>query len=110
MDIWVRETKDNYVKIVAAFRQFGMPVFDMTEDNFLKNPDTDVFTFGSSPVSIDLMTYAKGLDFGMAFQKAEIHDLEGLNVRVIHINDLLQAKAASGRAKDKDDIEHLKKK
>ncbi len=110
MDIWVRKTKDNYVKIVAAFRQFGMPVFDMTEDNFLKNPDTDVFTFGSSPVSIDLMTYAKGLDFGMAFQKAEIHDLEGLNVRVIHINDLLQAKAASGRAKDKDDIEHLKKK
>jgi len=109
MDIWVRKTKINYDKLVPAFEAFGMPVFDMTEDNFINNSDIDVFTFGISPVSIDLMTEAKGLDFEEAFQKATLHQLEeGLTVRVIHINHLLQTKAAAGRLKDMDDIEHLK--
>jgi len=31
MDIFVRKDKENYQKIVAAFKTFGMPVFDMTE-------------------------------------------------------------------------------
>jgi hypothetical protein len=40
-----------------------MPVFDMTEENFLHHPDWDVFTFGTPPVAIDLMVEIKGLDF-----------------------------------------------
>ncbi|MBI5916622.1 MAG: hypothetical protein HY842_14690 [Bacteroidetes bacterium] len=109
MDIWVRKTSENYHKIRRAFAAFGMPMFDMTEANFLNNPAMNVFTFGVSPVSIDLMTEAKGLDFEAAFQQAEMHDLEGLAVRVIHFNDLIKAKKAAGRAKDLNDIEHLKK-
>lgn len=31
MDIWVNRTKENYQKVVTAFMDFGMPVFDMTE-------------------------------------------------------------------------------
>jgi hypothetical protein len=38
MDIWVDRTADNYSRILLAFHQFGMPVFDMTEDNFLNHP------------------------------------------------------------------------
>ena len=53
MDIWVKKTKENYLKIGRAFRRFGMPLFDMTESNFLSNPALDVFTFGRVPVSID---------------------------------------------------------
>jgi hypothetical protein len=30
-----------------------MPVFDMTEENFLSNPNWDVFTFANRPVAID---------------------------------------------------------
>ncbi len=108
MDIWVRKTSENYKKIEKAFVEFGMPVFDMTEANFLNNPEMNVFTFGSSPVCIDLMTDAKGLEFENTFQKAELREIEGLSVRVIHINDLLHAKSSAGRKKDLDDIEHLK--
>ncbi len=36
MDIWVNQTKENYQKIVKSFHEFGTPVFDMTEENFLK--------------------------------------------------------------------------
>jgi hypothetical protein len=69
----------------------------------------NVFTFGVSPVSIDLMTEAKGLDFETAFQHAEMHELDELTVRVIHLDDLLKAKKAAGRAKDLNDIEHLER-
>ena len=37
MDIWVRCTPENYKKIVQAFNSFGMPMFDMTMDNFLNS-------------------------------------------------------------------------
>jgi len=49
MDIWVNQTKDNYKKILRAFFEFGMPTFDMTEENFLNNEDFDVFSFGVPP-------------------------------------------------------------
>lgn len=40
-----------------------MPVYDMTEENFLTHPAWDVFTFGRPPVAIDIMVKVKGLDF-----------------------------------------------
>ncbi len=110
MDIWVNLTKGNYSKLVKAFREFGMPVFDMTEENFLDTSRFDVFTFGASPVSIDIMTRVKGLAFEEAFPKATLIELDkGLPVRLIGLEDLLKAKRASGRAKDFDDIRHLDK-
>lgn len=110
MDIWVKKTAENYRKLEKAFAAFGMPMFDMTEANFINNQAMNVFTFGVSPVSIDLMTEAKGLDFETVFQHAEIHEVDGLQVRVVHFNDLIRAKMAAGRMKDMNDIEHLKKK
>lgn len=107
MDIWVNRTIDNYRRLVSAFRDFGMPTFDMTEENFLLNEDIDVFSFGVPPVSIDLMTKTKGLEFEGCFENAEQVDLEGLTIKVLHLDDLIKAKNASNRPKDQDDIENL---
>lgn len=110
MDIWVLPSKENYRKLAKAFQAFGMPVFDMTEENFLDTSKFDVFTFGTSPVSIDIMTKVKGLSFEEVFPEATLIELdEGLAVRLIGLGDLLKAKRASGRAKDFDDIRHLNK-
>lgn len=84
-----------------------MPVFDMTFDNFLQNADFDVFTFGRPPVSIDIMTAVKGLDFETAYQNAEWKEVAGLSICTLSLPDLLSAKKASGRPKDEDDISHL---
>ncbi len=108
MDIWVKPSKENYQKLIKAFQDFRMPVFEMTEENFLDTSKFDVFTFGASPVSIDIMTKVKGLSFDEAFPKATSIQLdEGLSVKVIGLEDLLKAKKASGRAKDFNDIRHL---
>lgn len=40
-----------------------MPVFDMTEDNFLHHPNLDVFSFGISLVAIDIIIGMEGFNF-----------------------------------------------
>ncbi len=108
MDIWVRKSLDNYTKLVAAFKEFKMPVFDMTEMNFLNNLEMDVFSFGRPPVSIDIMTAVKGVIFEEAFSQSFITGVDDISVRVIHMNQLIKAKKAASRFKDLDDLDNLK--
>jgi hypothetical protein len=107
LDIWVNPTLENYELLKKAFYLFGMPLFDMTEFNFLNNKDFNVFSFGRPPVSIDIMTEVKGLDFHNTFKESRIIEVEGISVRVINYNDLIMAKKSSGRSKDIDDLENL---
>jgi hypothetical protein len=109
MDIWVKRDKENYKKLVSAFTNFGMPVFNMTEDVFLNHPTWDVFTFGSPPVCIDILVKVKGLDFDDSFKMSTTFEDDGLVVRTIHINHLIKAKKAAGRPRDIDDINNLTK-
>ena len=109
LDVWVHKTAENYQKLTAAFQDFGLPVFDMTEKNFLSNPLLDVFSFGRAPVSIDILTQVKGLEFPECFQHAKFLNVEGIELRIIDFRNLIQAKKASGRYKDLDDLENLQK-
>jgi predicted nucleotidyltransferase len=106
LDIWVNKTSENYVKLRKAFAIFGMPLFDMTLENFIGD-EFDVFTVGRSPFQIDMMTKLKGVEFADAIQKAEQKEMEGLKVRYLNLDDLIKAKTAVGRYKDLDDIEKL---
>lgn len=107
MDIWVKRTTENYLKLRLAFAEFGLPVFDMTEQNFLNVDAADVFSFGRPPVSIDIITELKGVNFDKAFPQAQIFNEDGLMIRFLHLNNLIEAKKAAGRHKDLDDIEKL---
>ena len=109
LDLWVQKTKKNYNRLKHAFQEFGMPIYDMTESAFLSNPDLDVFTFGRPPISIDIMTAVKGLEFNLAFEEAEFREVEGLKIRLISYQDLITSKKAANRPKDINDIEQLSK-
>ncbi len=108
MDVWVKKSATNYNKIVQAFYNFEMSVFDMTPEKFLGN-EFDVWSFGRDPVRIDLMTEVKGLDFDEAFGIAQYFTEGDVRFRFLHINTLIQAKLASGRHRDLNDIEQLGK-
>ena len=107
MDLWVERSPANYQNIKTAFLDFGMPVFDMTESVFLYNNDFDVFTFGKPPSSIDIMLAVKGLNFDDCYQNAVYFKEDELSIRTIYLNDLINAKKASGRFKDLNDLENL---
>ncbi|WP_339795181.1 hypothetical protein [uncultured Imperialibacter sp.] len=48
LDIWVNRTEENYSKVENSFKEFGMSVFDMTKENFLYNPEYNVFFLQAS--------------------------------------------------------------
>lgn len=107
MDIWVKVTPENHRKLLNAYLSFGLPTIDISEENFLNNNEIEVFTYGIPPVCIDIMKIVKGCNFEEAYSLSNIFDEEGLLIRFIHINTLIQAKKAAGRYKDLDDIEKL---
>ena len=108
MDIWVNKTKLNYQRLVKAYTQFGMPLFDMTESAFLSD-QYDVWSIGAPPVKIEVMTAVKGLNFNETFETAQVYEEGGLRIRFIDVDHLIKAKKASGRFRDLDDIEQLTK-
>jgi len=107
MDLWVERSEQNYVNIKNAFEEFGMPVFDMTKENFLHHPIWDVFTFGIPPVAIDLMIKLEGFNFQEVYARAVTFNEDELEIKVIHKNDLIAAKQKAGRAKDLNDLENI---
>jgi hypothetical protein len=106
MDIWVNKTKDNYQKLKKALNEFGSPSF--SESEFLGN-QLNVWGIGREPNRIEIMNEVKGLTFDAAYEESIIYKQENLKIRYIHFDDLLDAKKAAGRFKDKNDIEQLNK-
>mgnify|MGYP003543534050 FL=1 len=106
LDVWVNKTPENYIKLAKAYAIFGMPVFDMTLENFMGD-EFDVFSVGKSPLRIDIITTLKGLSFDAAYKNVLEKEIEGKKVKYLHINDLMIVKKAAGRHKDLDDLEKL---
>ncbi len=109
IDIFVEISKSNYNKIVQAFDQFQMPLFDMTEESFINNPHINVYTFGRPPVCIEILKEISGFTFDEIYTNAITTVFEEIPMKVIHINDLKRNKKISGRAKDLNDLENLSK-
>ncbi len=106
MDIWVNKTEPNFIQLQKAITEFGLPLAAIPKEQFFST-DYDVFSFGRPPYAIEIMTALKGVDFVEAFTKATIQKVDTIEIRVIHLNQLIQAKKAAGRYKDLNDIENL---
>ncbi len=106
MDVWVNKTSDNYQKLKKAFYHFGAPVFSQQE--FLGN-QFDVWGIGIEPNRIEVLNKIKGVEFSEAYPLCKTFIQNNIEIKYIHLNHLLLAKAAAGRYNDKADIEELKK-
>ena len=109
LDIFVEVSKSNYQKLVQAFEQFQMPIFDMTEDSFLHQTTINVYTFGRPPVCIEILKEITGFTFQEINNNALNTVFEEIPMKVIHLNDLKRNKQMSGRPKDLNDLENLSK-
>ena len=105
IDIWVMPAPDNAESVLRALRHFGAPLHNATRDDFEK--DGTVFQIGVAPRRIDIITAASGLHFEEAFQNSLAVDIDGIEVRIPSVADLIRNKRASGRTKDLADAEAL---
>ena len=102
MDIWVMPSPGNTEAVPRAPRRFGAPRGDLTADDLRK--EGTVFQIGVAPRRIDILTSASGLDFEEAHGLSASVDIEGIEVRIPSVDDLIRNKRAAGRTKDLADV------
>ncbi len=105
IDIWVMPSSQNAEAVIRALRRFGAPLHKLTKEDLQK--DGTVFQIGVAPRRIDIITAASGLKFEEVFQNSISINIEGIEVHIPSIDDLIRNKRAIGRTKDLADVEAL---
>jgi hypothetical protein len=90
LDVWVNPVEENYAKLMKAFIDFGLP--SIPKKSFFDLDNFDVFGFGRPPVSIEILTQVKGLDFQDAKSEIVVFEENDLKVKTISYRHLLEAK------------------
>jgi hypothetical protein len=105
IDFFVWATPENATKLVRALARFGAPLQDISESDF--STAGTVFQIGNSPRRIVILTNISGIEFEHAYANRKNIFLEGLEIPVISVSDLIANKRASGRSQDLADVEKL---
>jgi hypothetical protein len=110
MDIWLQTGNDNKDKLLKALKEFGIEEVDIEQLRQMDftNP-VPVFFIGKTPRRIDFITLVSNINFETAIKKVNYFSLENINIPVINYDHLILTKLTTGRAKDKADIEELKR-
>ena len=105
IDFFVWATPGNAAKLIRALARFGAPMDDVSEADF--SSEGVIFQIGNNPRRIDIVTTIDGVKFDQAYANRKVFVIEGLQVPVISLEDLIVNKRASGRTQDLADVEKL---
>jgi predicted nucleotidyltransferase len=105
IDFFVWATPENAANLVRALARFGAPLDDISESDF--SAPGVVFQIGNNPRRIDIITKISGVEFERAYANRKNIFLEGLEIPVISVPDLIANKRATGRTQDLADVEKL---
>ena len=105
IDFLISINQQNLDKLQNALLAFGAPPFDI--ESFKKKGF--VIRIGSSPIQIDIINDADGINIDDCYQRRETINVDGIDINLISIKDLIKNKRASGRSMDIADAEKLEK-
>lgn len=107
MDLWVRPTADNGVRVLAALAAFGTGLEGLAPQQF-EDPRT-LLMLGREPFRIDILTDIPGVTFDEAWSSRIHVTLDEVEVPIIGKAQLIKNKRAVGRLQDLADAEELEK-
>ncbi len=105
IDFFVEATPENASNLLRALSRFGAPLSEVSEADFAA--EGIVFQIGTSPRRIDILTRISGVEFEMAYTNRKLVSVDGIEIPVISVTDLIANKRASGRSQDLADVEKL---
>jgi hypothetical protein len=105
LDIWVALHPANAEKIVAALKEFGFDVPELSTALFLK--PWQIIRLGVPPARIEVTTTISGVDFAECYAARVTEMVDGVPVNLIDLDHLKINKRASARHQDLADLEHL---
>ena len=105
IDFLVATDDGNLANLQEALRVFGSPPVDMKH---FKEKGR-IIRMGSSPVQVDIINEADGIDINECYGRKEVVNFDGIDISVISRSDLIKNKKASGRTMDLADAEMLER-
>jgi predicted nucleotidyltransferase len=107
IDFFIALSEENARLVLKTFRDFGFGDLGLEEKDFLE--EEIVVEIGREPLKIQVLTGIDGVTFDECWEDRKEVWISGFVVPVIGIESLLRNKEASPRAKDKIDLEELKR-
>jgi predicted nucleotidyltransferase len=106
VDILFKPGRINGNKVVKALKEFGVDLSEISNHDF---DNSTHLRLGEYPNSIDLINDTVGIDLSVIFNKGKSFLIDGIQVKVIGLDDLIANKEALNTYKDLADVEALKK-
>ena len=103
IDFLIAIDDENINKLQKSLYGFGAP----TVENHVFQEKGNVYRLGRSPIQIDLINTASGIDFDDCYSRKEVILIEDVEISIISKSDLIKNKKASGRHRDLADVEFL---
>jgi len=103
LDIWIGITPRNAEAAARVVCEFG---FNQAQPATFLEPG-NVVRMGVPPVRLEILTSISGVEFADCYSRRQQSELDGVTVNFILLDDLKRNKAASGRLKDRLDLERL---
>ena len=108
LDLWIKPSKANAVRISKAFRRFGIPLIEVTQEDF-EEPGLQ-YAVGVQPSMIDFLTSLPGIpSFDDAWETKTTSTIGDFNIHFLGKDSLITAKKTSGRLLDLADIEEIER-
>jgi hypothetical protein len=98
-------SSQNADAVLRALRRFGAPLHNLTKEDLQQ--DGTIFQIGVAPRRIDIITAASGLLLEETYVRSLSVNVEGIEVHIPSLSDLIRNKRATGRTKDLADAEAL---
>lgn len=108
IDFWIKPSVENAARVARAFREFGLPLIEVTQDDFTR--EGLQYVVGVSPCQIDFLTSLPGLpDFQSAWNSRATGRVDGIPIHYLGKSDLIRAKQTAGRPQDLADLDELRR-
>jgi predicted nucleotidyltransferase len=104
IDVFIESTEPNAKRTLAALKDIGYDVEDLTVPALLKKKTL----FRQYILQMDVHPFVAGVTFKQAWKKRKKASIKGCTVWVPSLDDLIRMKTAAGRTRDELDLEVLK--
>lgn len=105
IDIWIAVNPENAARMVRLIHEFGFDVPQLSEEIFLHKGR--IIRMGVEPTRIEILTEVSGCDFDDCHPRRVRATIDGVEIDLISLPDLLRNKLKAGRLKDLADVQRL---
>jgi hypothetical protein len=107
LDLWLEPSPENAARVMRAFGEFGMPLIDVTPDDFAQ--ESFQYMVGRAPVLFDFLTSLPKMQFASCWNKRVTDEDEGFPIHFLGRSDLIEAKEQAGRPQDLADLDEIRR-